>query len=163
MGLHTAADTDFRVTSAPMHRIVLALVVLAFGLAPAGLAQAQFGAPNAPSPLTQPPPPPPIDNDTGDEGLSTLQIVLIFGSAALVLALIAFVIVRDAHRAAPVANRSYKGGAAGSPGPGSRNRGGVGAPPTTLTEARSREREHAKRAKAKAKAVRQQRKKNRPR
>jgi len=146
-----------------MHRIVVVLAILALSLVPAGLAQAQFGAPNAPTPLTQPPPPAPVDNDAADEGLSGLQQTMIFGAAALVLALIGFVIVRDARRAAPVGNRSYKGGAGGSPGPGSRNRGGVGSPPTTITEARSREREHAKRAKAKAKAVRQQRKKNRPR
>jgi hypothetical protein len=158
-----SVSAELRVTSAPMHRIVFVLVILALSLAPAGPAQAQFGAPNAPSPLTQPPPPPPVNRDTGNDGLSLLQQVLIFGSATLVLALIAFVIVRDARRAAPVGKRSYKGGAAGSPGPGAKNRGGVGAPPATVSEARSRERQRAKRAKAKAKAVRQQRKHNRPR
>ena len=146
-----------------MHRIAVVLLVLASSLAPAGLARAQLGAPNAPSPLTQPPPPAPVDNDPGDEGLSALQQVLIFGGAALVLAVIAFVIVRDARKAAPVGKRSYKGGAGGSPGPGARKRGGAGSPPTTISEARARERQQAKRAKAKAKAVRQQRKRNRPR
>jgi hypothetical protein len=154
------------VTSAPMHRIVLVLAILALSLAPAGLAQAQFGAPNAPSPLTQPPPPPPVDNDTGDDGLSTLQQILIFGSAALVLAVIAFVIVRDARRRAPVDRGSRKSGAGASKPPGSRGAVAASGPAATDTSAsavRARERQRAKRAKAKAKAVRQQRKHNRPR
>ena len=65
-----------------MHRIALVLAVLALSLAPAGLAQAQLGGPNVPTPLTEPPPPPPVDNDLDDEGLSALQQLLIFGGAA---------------------------------------------------------------------------------
>ncbi|MDQ3724237.1 MAG: hypothetical protein M3376_14500 [Actinomycetota bacterium] len=145
-----------------MNRIVVVLAILALSLAPAGLAQAQLGGPSVPTPLTEPPPPPPVENDLDDGGLSGLQQLLIFGAAALVLGVIGFVIVRDARRAAPVGNRSYKGGAAGSPGPGAKNRGGVGAPPTTISELRARERQQAKRAKAKAKAARHQRKRNRP-
>ncbi|MGH2944159.1 MAG: hypothetical protein ACRDLN_15445, partial [Solirubrobacteraceae bacterium] len=103
---------------------------------------------NAPSPLTGPPPPPPPAPQKFDEGgLSTLQKVLIFGSAALVLAAIAFVIVRDARRSAPVDERprSAADGAGG-------------------TARTARERERQQRAKrAKAKAARQQRKRNRPR
>jgi hypothetical protein len=144
-----------------MHRIVIVLATLALSFAPAGLAQAQIGGPHAPTPLTQPPPPPPINNDTGDKGLSTLQQVLIFGSAALVLAAIAFVIVRDARRRAPVEKRPHK---SGSPGHGAKTAATGGAPADTSASAvRARERQRAKRAKAKARAVRQQRKRNRPR
>jgi hypothetical protein len=169
-----APAAELRVTSAAMHRIVIVLAVLALGLAPAGLAQAQFGAPNAPSPLTQPPPPPPVDNDLGDEGLSVLQQVLIFGAAALVLALIAFVIVRDAHKAAPVdknkakrkGSRPSAGGTSASRPAGSRKAAvapGPAASDTSASAERARERQRAKREKAKAKAVREQRKRNRPR
>jgi hypothetical protein len=154
-----------------MHRIVVVLVILALSLVPAGLAQAQFGTPNAPSPLTQPPPPPPVDRDTGDDGLSTLQQILIFGSAALVLALIAYVIVRDARKSAPVDKNKAKIKGAKPSGGGtsaSRPAGSVRAAVAPVADSsasaeRARERQRAKRAKAKAKQVRQQRKHNRPR
>jgi hypothetical protein len=150
---------DLRVTSALMHRIALVAAILALCLVPAGVAQAQFGAPNAPQELTTPPPPPPPKAQKFDDGgISTLQTVLIFGGATLVLSLIAFVIVRDARRAAPVDERPRRDGAnpshakAGAPGHNS-----------SMSEIRARERAQAKRAKAKARNVRQQRKKNRPR
>lgn len=156
-----------------MRRILAVLAILALSLAPAGLAQAQFGAPNAPTPLTQPPPPPPIDNDTGDDGLSTLQQVMIFGAAALVLGLIGFVIVRDARRRAPVGTGKAKvrgsrpsagGTSASRPAGGARAAVAPGpAADTSASSERARERQRAKRAKAKAKQVRQQRRNNRPR
>jgi hypothetical protein len=142
-----------------MHRIALFAAILALCLVPVGTAQAQFGAPNAPQELTKPPPPPPPEAEKFDDGgLSTLQIVLIFGGATLVLALIAFVIVRDARRAAPVDDRPRRDGA--NP---SHARAGGPAHNSTMAEIRARERAQAKRAKSKAKNVRQQRKKNRPR
>ena len=142
-----------------MHRIALFAAILALCLVPVGPAQAQFGAPNAPDGLTEPPPPPPQDADRFDDGgLSTLQIVLIFGGAALVLALIAFVIVRDARRAAPVDERARRDGS----NPSHAKAGGP-AHNSSMAEIRARERAQAKRAKSKAKNVRQQRKKNRPR
>lgn len=142
-----------------MHRIALFAAILALCLVPVGTAQAQFGAPNAPDGLTTPPPPPPQEADRFDDGgLSTLQIVLIFGGAALVLALIAFVIVRDAHRAAPAGDRPRRDGSSAATA-----KSGGPAHNSSMAEIRARERAQAKRAKSKAKNVRQQRKKNRPR
>jgi hypothetical protein len=154
-----------------MHRIAVVLLLLALCLAPAGLAQAQLGAPNAPSPLTQPPPPAPVDNDPGDEGLTALQQVLIFGGAALVLTLIGLVIVRDARKAAPVDRNKakLKGGRPSSGGTSASRPAGSVKPAvapvadTSASAQRARERQRAKREKSKAKAVRQQRKRNRPR
>jgi hypothetical protein len=123
--------------------IVLAVLVMSLAGAPAG--DAQLG-PNAPAPLTQNPPPPPAPANTSatdDGGLSTLQLVLIFGSAMLVLAAIAWVILRDAHRAAPVPERSRD-------------------PAEQKLSARERERQQRQR-RDKAKAARRQRKRNRPR
>jgi hypothetical protein len=129
-----------------VRRLVIVLAALLLSLAAAPVADAQIG-PNAPAPLTQnPPPPPPAPANTNaadDGGLSTLQLVLIFGSAIVVLGAIAWVIVRDAHRAAPVPERS---------------RG----PAEQRLSAREREREQRQR-RDKAKAARQQRKRNRPR
>lgn len=144
-----------------MHRIALLAAILVLCLVPAGVAQAQFGAPSAPDGLTQPPPPPPQQADDFDDdgGLSTLQIVLIFGGAVLVLALIAFVIVRDARRSAPADERPRREGA--NP-PHGKTAGGGPAHNSSMSEIRARERQQAKRAKAKARNVRQQRKKNRP-
>lgn len=143
-----------------MHRIALLAAILVLCLVPAGVAQAQFGAPNAPSELTTPPPPPPAQSDDFDDGgLSTLQIVLIFGGAALVLAVIAFVIVRDARRSAPADERPRREGA--NP-PHAKTASGGPAHNSSMSEIRARERQQAKRAKAKARNVRQQRKKNRP-
>jgi hypothetical protein len=131
-----------------MHRLAAALAVLCVALAPLPVAQAQIG-PNVPAPLTEPPPPPPAPTKFDDGGLSTLQQVLIFGAAALVLALIAFVIVRDARRAAPADDHP---------------RGSSSGPSGATGAARSaRERERQQRAKRqKAKAARRQRKRNRP-
>jgi len=164
----------FRVTSAFMHRIVVVFAILALSFAPAGLAHAQLGGPNVPTPLQEPPPPPPVDNDPGDEGLSTVQQLLIFVGAGLVVAVIGFVIVRDARKAAPPDPRPGKsaksGGAAGGSSPTAKARAKAkgGAPATvaatdnSASVARARERQQAKRAKTKAKAVREQRKRNRP-
>ncbi len=154
-----------------MHRIVAVLAVLALWIAPAGVAQAQLGGPNVPTPLQEPPPPPPVvDNDAGDEGLSGLQQLLIFGAAIAVLGLIAYVILRDAKRAAPGDERPRKStGGGGPPGKPSGARAKGGAPATiaaseaSASAIRARERQQAKRAKAKARAVREQRKRNRPR
>ena len=135
---------------APVPRIAVLLAILLLGLAAAPLAQAQIG-PNVPQPLTEEPPPPPAPQKFDEGGMSTLQKVLIFGSAALVLAAIAFVIVRDARRAAPVDERPHGGGSSGASG-------GAGSAAKS-----ARERERQQRAKrAKAKAARQQRKRNRP-
>jgi hypothetical protein len=124
--------------------IVVAAVLLA--LAPCSVAAAQIG-PQAPNPLLQtpPPPPPPVvnQNATQSGGLSTRQLVLIFGSAIVVLGGIAWIILRDAHRAAPVQSQPQT-------------------PAGRKLSAREREAQDRKR-RAKAKAARQQRKHNRPR
>lgn len=128
-----------------MHRVSIVLAVLLLSLAPASIATAQLG-PQAPAPLTQDPPPPPptVNQDaTKNGGLSTLQLVLIFGSAMAVLAAIAWIILRDAHRAAPVEEHTTT-------------------PAAKKLTAHERERQERKR-RDKAKAARQQRKRNRPR
>ena len=128
-----------------MRRLAIALVALLLSLAPCPIAAAQLG-PSAPPSLTQdePPPPAPANSDANDDGgLSTLQLALIFGSAMAVLAAIAWIILRDAHRAAPVQERSHT-------------------PIDTKLSARERERQQRQR-RAKAKAARQQRKRNRQR
>jgi len=146
-----------------MHRIALVLAILTLGLVPAGVAHAQIGGPqNVPTPLTEPPPPPPVENDLDDEGLSSLQQLMIFGAAILVLGLIAFVILRDARRAAGPAKPTRKSTPGGT-GPKAAAAHGPAASGSSASAERARERERAKRAKAKAKAVRNQRKRNRPR
>ena len=155
-----------------MHRIVAALAALALSLPTAGVAHAQLGGPNAPTPLTEPPPPPPVPQDLDEGGITGLQQVLIFGGAALVLGVIAFVIVRDARRSAPEDKRPHKGGAAAKGPKKPATAGGRSAAASSASSAstasaasaaRARERQQAKRAKAKAKAAREQRKRNRPR
>jgi hypothetical protein len=122
--------------------VVVVTVILSFG--PAMAASAQLG-PNAPSPLTQPEPPPPPEAPKTDEGgLSTLQKILIFGSAGAVLVLIGWLIVRDAHKAAPVEER------------------GPRTPAEKRMSTRERER-HQRQRRAKDKAAKRQRKKNRQR
>ncbi|HEX4363820.1 MAG TPA: hypothetical protein VHZ75_04665 [Solirubrobacteraceae bacterium] len=140
-----------------MRRFLPILALLAICLAPASVAQAQL-SPQLPSQLTQPPPPPPAKPQKFDDGgLSTLQVVLIFGSASFVLAAIAFIIVRDARRRAPVSDRPRKASAGGAAGTGAAAAG------ESASAIRARERQRAKRAKAKAKSARDQRKRNRPR
>ena len=153
-----------------MHRTPVMLVILALCFAPAGPAHAQIGGPEVPTPLTEPPPPPPtIDNELEDEGLSALQQAMIFGAAALVLALIGYAIMRDAKRAAPADDRRARNaGGGGDTGKTSKKvKGAPGVPATAVDTSasalRARERQRAKRAKAKAKAARDQRKRNRPR
>ncbi|HVF78554.1 MAG TPA: hypothetical protein VNA28_09670 [Solirubrobacteraceae bacterium] len=133
-----------------MHRLAAVLVILSLGLVPVSVATAQIG-PNVPAPLIEePPPPPPAPNDFDEGGISTVQKVLIFGSAALVLAAIAFVIVRDARRAAPVDEHKRERRSDSAQGAGGSAKA-------------ARERERQQRAKrSKAKAARQQRKRNRP-
>ncbi|HEX8158845.1 MAG TPA: hypothetical protein VF526_15780 [Solirubrobacteraceae bacterium] len=122
--------------------VVIATVILSFG--PATIAAAQLG-PRAPAPLTQQEPPPPPEAPKVDEGgLSTLQKILIFGSAGAVLVLIGWLIVRDAHKAAPVQER------------------GLRTPEQKRMSSRERER-HQRQRRAKDKAAKRQRKKNRPR
>jgi hypothetical protein len=130
-----------------VRRLPIVLVAVLLSLVAAPLAVAQVG-PNVPAPLRQdqppPPPPPPANSNASDNGgLSTLQLVLIFGSAMAVLAGIAWIILRDAHRAAPVQERSQ-------------------APAEKKLSARERERQQRQR-RDKAKAARRQRKRNRPR
>ena len=133
-----------------MKRLTLVLVALLLGLALPTLAGAQLGPTNIPAPLTQTDPADsaavPIEED---EGISTLQLVLIFGAAIIVIGLIAGVIMRDAHRAAPAPERSRGAAAGAAPGAGPASR-----------SAREREREKA-RKRNKAKAARNQRKRNR--
>jgi len=154
-----------------MQRILVVLAVsVLVAAAPAGLAHAQLGGPQVPTPLTEPPPPPPtVDSDLDDEGLTGLQQAMIFAGAALVLALIGFAIMRDAKRVAPVDDKPTRKKA---PEPAAGNvprHKAKGAPAaaaaasdTSASAVRARERERAKRAKAKAKAARNQRKRNRP-
>jgi uncharacterized protein HemX len=133
-----------------MHRLAALLVILSLGLLSPSVAVAQIG-PNVPAPLIEDPPPPPQPPSNFDEGgLGTLQKLLIFGAAALVLGVIAFVIVRDARRAAPVDERPRNAASGATEG-------------ATGSAKAARERERQQRAKrAKAKAARQQRKRNRP-
>jgi hypothetical protein len=129
-------------------RISIILVALLLGFA-APSAIAQFGPPNVPAPLTQPDDPSTTKFED-DTGLSTVQLVLMFGGAIAIVAFIAWFIMRDARRAAPVGERG-RAGAAAAPGTSK----------STSKSAREREREKA-RKRNKAKAARNQRKRNRP-
>lgn len=136
--------------------VLAALLLLCLG-APA-IASAQFG-PNAPSPLLQ-------QDDSNaapfdeDEGLSTLQLVLIFGGAAIAVGLVAWVIVRDARRKAAPGRSGSKAGS----GSGSRPAATLETSPKSSAAKAAREREREKaRKRARAKAARNQRKHNRPR
>ncbi len=127
-----------------MRRTAIVIVALVLSPASCPVAAAQLG-PQAPTPLTQgdEPAPPVNENADDDGGLSTLQMALIFGSAMAVLAAIAWVILRDAHRAAPVDERPA---------------------PRTQRKLSARERERQQRQRrGRAKAARRQRKRNRPR
>jgi len=129
------------------------LAALALGLAIPTLATAQLGPTNVPAPLTQT-----DDSDQlaveEDTGLTTLQLVLIFGAAIGVIALIGYVIMRDARHSAPAAARASAKAAAAA--------GGDAGPKRKNMSARERERERA-RKRSKSKAARNQRKRNRPR
>jgi hypothetical protein len=132
-------------------RLAALLAALALGLAVPAPALAQFGPTNVPAPLTQ-------TDDSDDEvapeedtGLTTLQLVLIFGAAIGVIGLIGYVIMRDARHAAPAAARASAKAAAAAGGSAPKSK-----------SAREREREKA-RKRNKAKAARNQRKRNRPR
>jgi hypothetical protein len=129
-----------------VRRFSIVLVVVLLGLAPCSIATAQIGPalpPGLSGQETTTAPPTVANPDAEDSGgLSTLQLVLIFGSAMGVLAGIAWIILRDAHRAAPVAAHPA-------------------APAEKKLSARERERQQRQR-RNKAKAARQQRKRNRP-
>lgn len=130
-----------------MKRLAAVLAALSLGLAVPAAAVAQFGPSNVPAPLTQPSPSDQVVKPTDDNGgLSTFQLVLMFGGAIVVIAAIGWFITRDARRVAPVADRSRVSDASA----GQRK------------STREREREQA-RKRAKAKAARDQRKRNRPR
>lgn len=140
-----------------MQRVVAVIVALLLCLGAPAVAAAQFG-PNAPAPLLQEDPKGRTFEE--DRGLSTMQLVLIFGGAAAVVALIAGVIVRDARGKAPAQRprARSKGGA----GPGSTAPGEAPSKSSAAKAARERERQKA-RKRNKAKAARNQRKHNRPR
>jgi hypothetical protein len=131
-----------------VRRSAIALVVVLVSLAPCSIAAAQVG-PVLPPGLTgdqqtTTAPPTVANPDAGSSGgLSTRQLVLIFGSAMAVLAGIAWVILRDAHRAAPVQEHPKT-------------------PEEKKLSAHERERQQRQR-RDKGKAARQQRKRNRPR
>jgi hypothetical protein len=128
-----------------VNRFAPLLAALLLGLAAPAQATAQLGPTNVPTPLTQTddsqPAAAPVDEDNG---LSSWQLVLMLGGAVGVVAVIAWVIMRDAHRAAPAPARGRASG------------------PVATKSARERERERA-RKRSKAKAARDQRKRNRPR
>ena len=132
-----------------MKRLAVLLAALALGLAIPALATAQFGPTNVPAPLIQTEPDDEVAAEE-DTGMTTLQLVLIFGAAIGVIGLIGYFIMRDARHAAPAAQRASakEAAAAGGPVPSGKS-------------ARERERERA-RKRSKAKAARNQRKKNRP-
>ena len=138
-----------------MKHIAIVLAALLLALCAPAAATAQLAPTDVPPALTTPDEqadPTPFDEDTG---LSTLQLVLIFGGAIAVIGLIAWVIMRDARTAAPEAGRGHaRGGsvAASASGGGS----------AKAKSAREREREK-QRKRNKTKAQRNQRKKNRPR
>ncbi len=133
-----------------MKRIAVLLAALFIGLAAPTLATAQLGPQNIPAPLTQTDDSEEVAPEE-DTGLSTRQLVLIFGAAIGVVAVIGFVIMRDARHAAPAAQRASAKAAAAA---------GGGSP--KAKSAREREREKA-RKRSKAKAARNQRKRNRQR
>lgn len=137
-----------------MNRLAIILVALMLGLATPAISSAQLGPTNVPEQLTAPEEEvaAPIKEETG---VTTLQLVLIFGAAIGVIALIAWVIMRDARTAAPEAVRRQ---AATDPATGAT--GGSGS--RSAKSAREREREKARKRKN-AKAARDQRKRNRPR
>lgn len=132
-----------------MKRLAIILVALAVGLAGPTLATAQLGPGNIPAPLTQTAPSDDAVQAEEDDGISTLQLVLIFGAAGGVIVGIGWLIMRDARHAAPKAVRAAAKAAPGGTKPKAKS-------------AREREREKA-RKRSKAKAARDQRKRNRPR
>jgi len=139
-----------------VNRLVAVLVALLLSLGAPAIASAQFG-PNAPAPLVQQDDPDAAPFDE-DEGLSTLQLVLIFGGAAIAVGLVAWVIVRDARRKAAPRRSGSK------PGSGSHPAATLETSPKSSAAKAAREREREKaRKRARAKAARNQRKHNRPR
>lgn len=138
-----------------MNRLAAVLAALLLSLGAPAIASAQFG-PDAPAPLLQQDPnAAPFEEDGG---LSTLQLVLIFGGAAIAVGLIAWIIVRDARRRAAPKRSGSKSGS------GSRPAATLETSPKSSAAKAAREREREKaRKRNKAKAARNQRKHNRPR
>jgi len=85
---------------------LLAAVLLAAAAPPAALAQSPFAGGSGSSLQTQPADEPQAPGKSADEGLSTGQTVLILLGGALLLAGIAFAIIRDAR----VRNEAAKDG-----------------------------------------------------
>lgn len=120
--------------------ILVSLVALA---GPAAAQQSPF----APLPQGQPAEPPPVvvAPDSTDDGLKTWQELLIFGAGLILLGGIAWAIVTDARRKAPVKESEMA-------------HPGLGGPVK-----RNRSQKQRERARAKAKVARTQRKRNRGR
>jgi hypothetical protein len=85
---------------------VLLLVWAQLALPAAALAQGSPFAPIPQAPPQQTAPPEDVEDDDGDEGLSETQQLLIAVAGIALLGGIAWAIVRDARRAAPVEARS---------------------------------------------------------
>lgn len=129
-------------------RIVLPLLA-ALALLAAPASAGDQGNPIGPLPAPAPAPPETVvvapSNDGGGDGLEGWQTVLIFGAAFVLLGGIAWAIISDARKTAPV--RGAEAAHPGLDGPVKRNRS-------------QKQRE---RARAKAKVARAQRKRNRGR
>ncbi len=123
--------------------VALLAVSVLVGLSPAAGAQSNPFGPLPPTPQEPPPAPAPVTRDDDGDGLAKWQQVLILVAAVAVLGGIAWAIVRDAHRAAPVDAKPR---------------------PTDERPPSARERERRQqRARERAKAARRQRKRNRAR
>jgi amino acid transporter len=100
-----------RLTAAPLAAAATAICIALAGgeLAPAALAQSanpfyqQLATPQTPTTVTTTPAP--TTASTSNGGLSTLAQLSIVAGAIALIAVIAFVIMRDARRAAPVKAR----------------------------------------------------------
>jgi hypothetical protein len=125
--------------------VLLAVLTLA-GALPAGAAAQSAPFAPLPQPQQQAPPPPaplPTNPSAGDDGLAVWQQVLILGAAVALIGAIAWLIMRDAHRAAPVDTHPR---------------------PSDQPKLSAHERERRRRKERdRAKAARQQRKRNRSR
>jgi hypothetical protein len=84
---------------------VLAAAAL-LGVPAAARSQDPFTVPPAPTPTTEAPAAPQAPTNPNDDGLSGTQKALIFLSGGILLAGIAWAIVKDARRRAPVRDRA---------------------------------------------------------
>lgn len=89
-----------------LHRVCLLICLLALAAPAAAVAQSN---PFGPLPGPQAPEPAPTGEDTdtneGDQDLAGWQKILIFGGGGILILGIAYVILRDARRHAPVEDR----------------------------------------------------------